>query len=337
MHKNSYAAFLKFSFLVVLLLPGLSFSQSTDYRAPRNIFGVPDIEGFWEKRFATPVERPIALGNKRAYSDAEADEFRERAIQRRIAREAPVDPDRGAPPVGGDIEFRTDTNFLPDLPTEVARINGELRTSLIIEPENGRFPLRDESVEFRSRYFQMMNNNFDGPEARPPGERCLHLGPPLPTMTNADGTHLQIVQTEDYILIYSEEAIQTRIIKMNKSHPEIPIRRWMGDSIGHWEGETLVIHTNSFRPEHTVSQIAASEVFEVTERIRAVSENELLYSYTINDPITYTAPIVAELPFTRMPAEHKLYESACHEGNRAVMDILMGARIQERDARLNNN
>ena len=78
----------------------------------------------------------------------------------------------------------------------------------------------------------MMNNNFDGPEARPPGERCLHLGPPLPTMTNADGTHVQIVQTEDYVMIYSEEAIQTRIVKLNKSHPEIPIQRWMGASIG---------------------------------------------------------------------------------------------------------
>ena len=319
--------------LTVVFIPELTLAQNSDYRAPRNEFGVPNLQGLWEKRFATPVERPAALGNKRFYTEEEAAEFEQRAIERRIAREAPVEPDRGAPPVGANIEFRTDTNFLPDLPVEVARINGELRTSLIIEPENGRFPMQDESMEFRTRYFEMMNNNFDGPEARPPGERCLHLGPPLPTMTNADGTHVQIVQTEDYVMIYSEEAIQTRIVKLNKSHPEIPIQRWMGDSIGHWEGETLVIHTNSFRPEHTVSQIAMSEEFEVTERIKAVSENELLYSYTIVDPITYTEPVVAELPFTRMPPGQKLYESACHEGNRAVMDILMGARVIEQDAR----
>jgi len=310
----------------------VSISQSSGYVAPRTEFGVPDLQGLWEKRFATPVERPIALGNKRAYTKEEAAAFEQRAIERRVAREAPVDPDRDAPPLGGDIEFRTDTNFLPDMPVAVARINGELRTSLIIEPENGRFPMRDESVEFRTRYFEMMNNNFDGPETRPPGERCLHLGPPLPTMTNSDGTHVQIVQTEDYVIIFSEEAIQTRIVKLNKSHPEIPIQRWMGDSVGHWEDETLVIHTINFRPEHTVSQIASSEEFEVTERITAISENELLYSYTIVDPLTYTNPVVAELPFNRMPAGQKLYESACHEGNRAVMDILMGARIIERES-----
>jgi hypothetical protein len=234
--------------------------------------------------------------------------------------------------VGGDIEFRTDLNFLPDLPVEVALINGEYRTSLIIEPSNGRFPFRNERLDFRRRYFELMNTNFNGPEARPPGERCLHLGPPLPTMTNFDGTHIQIVQTKNYVMIMSEEAIQTRIIRLNKSHPEFPIARWMGNSIGHWEGETLVIHTNNFRPEHTYSQIASSANFEVTERITAMSENELLYSYTIVDPDTYTAAIVAELPFQRMSPDHKLYESACHEGNRAVVDILLGARRKERDA-----
>ncbi|NKB34348.1 MAG: hypothetical protein GKR91_14750 [Pseudomonadales bacterium] len=333
MHKNSQAVHISlFIALAAICFPDFILAQSTDYRAPRTAHGVPNLQGFWEKRFATPVERPAALGDKRAYTEDEATEFEQRAIERRIAREAPVDPNRGAPAAGGDIEFRTDTNFLPNLPVEVALINGERRTSLIIEPEDGRFPLRDESMEFRRRYFELMNSNFDGPEARPPGERCLHLGPPLPTMTNADGTHIQIVQNEDYVLIYSEEAIQTRIVKLNKSHPAIPIQRWMGDSIGHWEGETLVIHTNSFRPEHTVSQIASSEEFEVTERITALSENELLYAYTIVDPITYTEPVVAELPFTRMAPGQKLYESACHEGNRAVMDILMGARVIERDS-----
>lgn len=318
--------------LAIVFLPLLSLAQeSMNYRTPRTEYGVPDLQGLWEKRFATPVERPIALGNKRAYTEVEAADFRSRAIERRIAREAPVDPNRGPPPAGGDIEFRTDTNFLPDSPVDVARINGELRTSLIIEPKNGRFPLRDESVEFRTRYFELMNNNFDGPESRPPGERCLHLGPPLPTMTNSDGTHIQIVQNQEYVVILSEEAIQVRIIRLGKSHPEKLIPKWMGDSIGHWEDETLVIHTNSFRPEHTVSQIASSEVFEVTERITAISENELLYTYRIVDPETYTAPVVAELPFHRMVPEHQLYESACHEGNRAVIDILAGARRIEMD------
>ena len=302
------------------------------YIAPRTEYGLPDLQGNWEKRFATPVERPEELGDKRAYTEAEAVEFQRIQEVQRDAREANVAADRGPPPVGGDIEFRTDLNFLPDLPVEVALINGEYRTSLIIEPSNGRFPFRNERLDFRRRYFELMNTNFNGPEARPPGERCLHLGPPLPTMTNFDGTHIQIVQTKNYVMIMSEEAIQTRIIRLNKSHLEFPIARWMGNSIGHWEGETLVIHTNNFRPEHTYSQIASSANFEVTERITAMSENELLYSYTIVDPDTYTAPIVAELPFQRMSPDHKLYESACHEGNRAVADILLGARRKERDA-----
>ena len=302
------------------------------YTAPRTEYGLPDLQGNWEKRFATPVERPEELGDKRAYTEAEAVEFQRIQEVQRDAREANVAADRGPPPVGGDIEFRTDLNFLPDLPVEVALINGEYRTSLIIEPSNGRFPFRNERLDFRRRYFELMNTNFNGPEARPPGERCLHLGPPLPTMTNFDGTHIQIVQTKNYVMIMSEEAIQTRIIRLNKSHLEFPIARWMGNSIGHWEGETLVIHTNNFRPEHTYSQIASSANFEVTERITAMSENELLYSYTIVDPDTYTAAIVAELPFQRMSPDHKLYESACHEGNRAVVDILLGARRKERDA-----
>ena len=302
------------------------------YIAPRTEYGLPDLQGNWEKRFATPVERPEELGDKRAYTEAEAVEFQRIQEVQRDAREANVAADRGPPPEGGDIEFRTDLNFLPDLPVEVALINGEYRTSLIIEPSNGRFPFRNERLDFRRRYFELMNTNFNGPEARPPGERGLHLGPPLPTMTNFDGTHIQIVQTKNYVMIMSEEAIQTRIIRLNKSHPEFPIARWMGNSIGHWEGETLVIHTNNFRPEHTYSQIASSANFEVTERITAMSENELLYSYTIVDPDTYTAAIVAELPFQRMSPDHKLYESACHEGNRAVVDILLGARRKERDA-----
>jgi hypothetical protein len=302
------------------------------YIAPRTEYGLPDLQGNWEKRFATPVERPEELGDKRAYTEAEAVEFQRIQEVQRDAREANVAADRGPPPAGGDIEFRTDLNFLPDLPVEVALINGEYRTSLIIEPSNGRFPFRNERLDFRRRYFELMNTNFNGPEARPPGERCLHLGPPLPTMTNFDGTHIQIVQTKNYVMIMSEEAIQTRIIRLNKSHPEFPIARWMGNSIGHWEGETLVIHTNNFRPEHTYSQIASSANFEVTERITAMSENELLYSYTIVDPDTYTAAIVAELPFQRMSPDHKLYESACHEGNRAVVDILLVARRKERDA-----
>ena len=302
------------------------------YIAPRTEYGLPDLQGNWEKRFATPVERPEELGDKRAYTEAEAVEFQRIQEVQRDAREANVAANRGPPPVGGDIEFRTDLNFLPDLPVEVALINGEYRTSLIIEPSNGRFPFRNERLDSRRRYFELMNTNFNGPEARPPGERCLHLGPPLPTMTNFDGTHIQIVQTKNYVMIMSEEAIQTRIIRLNKSHPEFPIARWMGNSIGHWEGETLVIHTNNFRPEHTYSQIASSANFEVTERITAMSENELLYSYTIVDPDTYTAAIVAELPFQRMSPDHKLYESACHEGNCAVVDILLGARRKEHDA-----
>ena len=323
-------------FIVTLAASGLIIKSLIAQTAPSydsyNEFGQPNFAGLWEKRFATPVERPLSLGNKRFYTQQEADEFKRLAINERRLREAPVNPDRGAPEIGEDIEFRTDTNFLPELPVDVAKINGEFRTSLIIEPVNGRFPIKEENIELRSRYFEMMNNNFDGPEARPPGERCLHLGPPLPTMTNFDGTHIQIIQTEDYIVIYSEEAMQTRIVRLNGEHPLYMTRKWMGDSIGYWEGDTLVIHTNGFRPEHTVSQIASSAIFEVTERISMTDKNELLYAYTIIDPLTYTAPVVAELPFNRMSSGQRLYESACHEGNRAVMDILMGARVQEYDA-----
>ena len=154
-------------FIVTLAASGLIIKSLIAQTAPSydsyNEFGQPNFAGLWEKRFATPVERPLSLGNKRFYTQQEADEFKRLAINERRLREAPVNPDRGAPEIGEDIEFRTDTNFLPELPVDVAKINGEFRTSLIIEPVNGRFPIKEENIELRSRYFEMMNNNFTVP------------------------------------------------------------------------------------------------------------------------------------------------------------------------------
>ena len=248
-------------------------------------------------------------------------------------RASRLDPDRAPPEAGSRVTNQADDDF-DEFPIGIARVNGEYRTSLIIDPPNGRIPLKEASE--RDDFFTNLNRSgryLDGPEFGWAAERCLIAGPQLSMMFQRGlSPYTHIVQTEDYLMILGEYPYDARIIRINSEHPEHGFPKWMGDSIGYWEADTLVIHTNNFRDEHSYPPILSTETFEVEERLSLTSEGNILYKYTVTDPQLYTQPFTAEIPFTRMEQGRVLYEYACHEGNYSWGNSLRGARMQERIA-----
>ncbi len=303
-------------------------SFAGDYRAPRLPDGTPDLQGVWTNATATPFERSPELGERRAFTEQEAAAISKAALAAVAADAAPSDPNKqieaieSLPPVGNYNLFWTDRGMT------VANINGEYRTSMIIEPANGRVPALTAAGQQRAAARASRNPN-DGPEGRALGERCLlsfgsASGPPmLPVMYNS---YYQIVQSPGYVMILVEMVHDARIIRIQDQHTPGPIRKWMGDSIGHWEGDTLVVETRNFRPEQSFR--GSSESTVVTERFTRVGKDQIIYRFTVDDPATFTSSFTGELPFVTVDAN--IYEYACHEGNYALPGILSGAREAEK-------
>jgi hypothetical protein len=326
-------AFVKTQGIVLLTVVSASLlaahAYAGDYRAPRLPDGTPDLQGVWTNATATPMERSPELGERRAFTEQEAAAISKAAIAAVEADAAPSDPNRkieaisSLPPVGNYNLFWTDRGMT------VANINGEWRTSMIIEPSNGRIPALTAAGQQRMAARSGRNPN-DGPEGRALGERCLlsfgsSSGPPmLPTMYNS---YYQIVQSPGYVLILVEMVHDARIIRI-QDHRHMPsgIQKWMGDSIGHWEGDTLVVETRNFRPEQSFR--GSSENAVVTERFTRVANDKIIYRFTVDDPTTFTSSFTGELPF--VPVDANIYEYACHEGNYALPGILSGAREAEK-------
>ncbi|NKB33655.1 MAG: hypothetical protein GKR91_11210 [Pseudomonadales bacterium] len=320
--------FLCFFFALCLLLVSNSSSAQQN---PRTASGHPDFQGYWNNLHQTPLQRPTSLGNKRAYSEVEALALVDRAQQDLDDRASPLDPDRSAPDVGSRVTNQADDDF-DEFPIGIARVNGEYRTSLVIDPPNGRIPIKEQSE--RTDFFTTLTASgryLDGPEFGWAAERCLIAGPQLSMMFQRGlSPYAQIVQTEDYLMILGEYPYDARIIRINGNHPQRSFPKWMGDSIARWEGDTLVIHTNNFRDEHSYPPILSTASFEVEERLSLSEDGILLYQYTVTDPALYTQAFTAEVPFTRMERGRVLYEYACHEGNYSWGNSLRGARIEER-------
>ena len=299
-----------------------------DYRAPRLPDGTPDLQGVWTNATATPVERSVDLGDRRAFTEQEAAAISKAALAAVAADAAPSDPNKkieaidSLPPVGNYNLFWTDRGMT------VANINGEYRTSMIIEPSNGRIPPLTADGQQRTSARAARNPN-DGPEGRALGERCLlsfgsASGPPmLPVMYNS---YYQIVQSPGYVVILVEMVHDARIVRIQHQHAPDGIRKWMGDSIGHWDGDTLVVETRNFRSEQSFR--GSSESAVVTERFTRVAKDKIVYRFTVDDPATFTSSFTGELPFVTVDAN--IYEYACHEGNYALPGILSGAREAEK-------
>jgi hypothetical protein len=244
----------------------------------------------------------------------------------------PLEADREAPEIGARIQQEADQNFT-DIRLDVLRVNGEYRTSMIIDPPDGQFPFvegarqKDIFGQWRSAGHGMM----DGPEIRLAAERCLSRGLP-PTVVLPYNANYQIVQTESYVMLLGEMVHDARIIKLNGEHQPGEIKNWLGDSVGHWEGDTLVVNTVNLRPEISHFRLMASDQLQLDERFTLTGENEIYYSFTVTDPVIYTRPFTEELTLTRREPGEYLYEYGCHEGNYSVSGILGGARRAEMDA-----
>jgi hypothetical protein len=215
----------------------------------------------------------------------------------------------------------------------VEPIRGEYRSSLITDPADGKIPATDHFTTLAKATGAAVLTAFDGPEARPGSERCLAAISAAPPVTVVPASDLrQIVQTPNSIVIASEELHEARVIRMNAKHVPAAVVSWLGDSIGWWEGQTLVIETKYFAPTSGARAGPASLFFvgpdtTVTERITRVSADELSYVFTVEDPTYYTQPWKGETRFAR--SDEQILEYACHEGNYSLAYVLMGGRATD--------
>ena len=320
--------------------PAAQSATPAAYKPPRTIDAQPDLQGVWSNSTLTPVERNAALGDRLVISDEQATQMEKQMARMMQAADAPSDPNAQAR-AGGEVGGYN--MFWADFGTRIATVNGERRSSITTEPANGRLPVLTpqgkQAVD--ARVARMATSGFDGPEMRMPGERCIlgfgtNSGPPmLPVMYNS---HFQIVQSKDSVLIQVEMVHDARVIPLRKTHLPASIRPWMGSSIGHWEGETLVVETINFHPQQTLSigggatyrTVPVTDQLKVTERFTRKDPRTILYQFTVEDPGTFETPWRGEMPLNLMNAP--LYEYACHEGNYSLPGILAGAREDEKKA-----
>jgi len=335
-----------------LLLTAVAVAVAAE-KGPRTPDGHPDLSGIYDIATLTPLNRPENVGNRASLTAAEAKALAEANAGKLAQQNQRTDPNRAAPPKGGDGTQGAYGNvggynsLWLDGGDGAFKIDGAFRTSIIVDPPNGRMPpMTPEGMKFRRRGGGDDRPNsgeawwikegispgpYDDPELRPAAERCLAgFGPAAgpPALPNYFYNNLkQIVQTKNTVVILSEMIHDARIIRMNQKHDPPEIRRWLGDSVGHWDGETLVIDTVNFN-DHPA--IGASRNLHVIERIRRIDAKTLLYRFTVEDPSVWTKPWTGE--YVWPATDSRIYEYACHEGNYSFGNILRGARELEKEA-----
>ncbi len=299
------------------------------WTVPRTPDGHPDLQGVWSNATITRMERLPEFNGKLDLSDEEAAKFESKDHD-----DAEERPGRDGVVLGGQVFSGANAGYnalFIDRGNELARVDGKKRSSLIIDPPDGKVPPRvasNSEAPARGRGGAGFGNQYDSVKNRPVSERCLvgfgsTSGPPMmPVLYN---NNYQIVQTPDAVMILVEMVHDVRVVRMNGTHEGPEIRRWLGDSIGHWEGDTLVVDTTNFTNKTRFR--GSSESLHVIERFQRVDQNTILYRVTVDDPTVWTKPWTMEYPFSATAGP--VYEYACHEGNYAMEDILGGARKME--------
>ena len=313
----------------------------------------PDLSGVWTSTSRTGLTRPrgveaLVVSAEQAQQMVAAMSIAGISAEN-VAAGPEIDPETGAPPVGAqDFGLRGYNLFWTDPGSSLALVKGEFRTSYIVNPENGQVPrLANPKVDlnrpqFGARYLTGVAD-ASGPEAMPISERCLigfgnTAGPGM--MGTLYNSSYQFVQTDDYVLINVEMVHDARIIPIFATAEEARANRrpavlsqWLGDSVGWYEDDTLIIETTHNNPlQMGQSSIPISEDGKITERFSRYAENEMLYQFTVDDSNLYSQPWTAELSY--YPLDGRMYEYACHEGNYAMPGILAGARREEFEAGL---
>jgi hypothetical protein len=298
--------------LLALLFTQFAFAQLEILRTPE---GRPDFQGTWDFRTITPMQRPAELGEKVILSVEEAEEFE---AEENIRRDRDNFTDTST--TGDYNQFWYDRGH---------EILGDRRTSLIIDPPDGRIPAISESARTRQRQQAEARELTLGVEARPLAERCImgfNSGPPM--IPSAYNNNVQFVQTADHFVIHNEMVHNVRVVRMNADeHRSVP-RKWEGDSIGSWEDDVLVVETNYFLRDTAFAN--SSENMRLLERFWLIDAETLGYEFTVEDASTWAAPWTAMFPMRR--TVEPIYEYACHEGNYSLAGVLGGWRRLEQIA-----
>ena len=296
-------------------------------KVPRAADGHPDLQGVWNFSTATPLERPSELGGKPVLNDEEAAEF-----EQQEAAKADHDKNPPADIVGNYNEFWYDGN---------KKVVGTKRTSLIVDPADGRLPPLTAEAQRKDAAVTEARRGVGRNEPTPGGwiddlgpgglqVRCIlgfNSGPPMTPA--AYNQNVELFQTRQNVVILNEMIHNARIVPMD-GRPHGQLRQWVGDSRGHWEGETLVVDTTNFLRETAFLAGKTTQNLHLIERFTRVDADTLLYEFTVDDPTVWTRPWTAQIPMARI--EQHMYEYACHEGNYALPGILGGARAKEKSA-----
>lgn len=315
--------------LMVLSLCSFSVVAQDTYEPPRTASGRPDLQGYWTNASLTSMQRNSNFDELVIPPNRVADVT---ASHPQNVRQATDDGlVQGQLLDGSDLgEGRGYNAFWVDPGSQYGVVKGEVRSSWVVYPENGRIPFSEQGNNLRRQRFARTDTN-DGPEGRALGERCLigfgsTGGPPMNNVLY--NNMYQIVQTDDYVVILVEMVHDARIIPINGEHRPDPLKPWLGDSVGWWEGDTLVVETINLHPQQAPSNAAPlSDQGKVIERFTRWSDDQIVYEFEVTDPVYYTETWRGEMAFNA--TDTQLYEYACHEGNYGLVGILAGARREE--------
>jgi hypothetical protein len=283
---------------------------------PHTAVGVPDLQGVWSFASVIPFERPAEFGNKAVLTDAEARAYAKTKVEQ-------ANKDRRDGSAAADVE-RAYNDFWWDFGTKASN-----RTSLIVDPIDGKLPARTAAAQQR---LGNRRNSYDNPEDRPLAERCIlgfNSGPPM--MPSAYNNNVQIVQTADHVVLLNEMIHSARMVRIGGTHPPSSVRFLTGDSIGRWEGQTLVVDTTNFEKDGMVA--GSSRNLHLIERFTLSDRDTVEYAFTVDDPATFTRQWTASVPMARI--DEMIYEYACHEGNEGLIGVLRGARYEDQHPRPN--
>jgi hypothetical protein len=304
-------------------------AQST-YKAPRTVDGQPDLQGVWDFRTVTPLERPAEFAGKEYLTPQEAAAFEKKMVESNDAdTNRSTDARRN---VNGTAETQdvalAYNNFWWDRGTKAV---GNMRTSLITEPRDGKIPAQTaEAMKKAAVTLQITSRPAEGPEDRPLSERCItrsNTGPPM--VPSGYNNNFQIVQSKDSVAILVEQIHDVRVVQLNApAHLSQDVRQWLGDSRGHFEGDTLVVESTNFMDQTDFRN--ADRNLHVVERFTRIAPDTMKYEFTVSDPTVWTAPFSAEIIAPRL--DGVIYEYACHEGNYGMEGTLNGARYLEKVA-----
>ena len=314
----------------VILMASFVSAQSQDYIVPRTPDGQPDLQGLWTNDTITPMERPASLQGRAFLTEDEITAMEENLAERRTFADDNIEVTVGGN-VGGYNQIWLDSG-------DTVLSTGQ--TSLIVDPPNGRAPLRESAAAIRDYYFAHVEDDYVYSTV---WDRCLTRGVPGSMLPAGYNNAYRFIQTADTFTIVHEMIHDVRVIHLNKEeHIDDKVKLYMGDSVARWEGDTLVVETANYNDRGMIASSSAgarlkavpvTEDLNVVERFTRVSEGTIIWSATITDPEIYTQPFTISMPLTR-DDEYVMYEYACHEGNYAIPNILNAGRAKEQQAQL---